>query len=235
MPFLYCERPLSQPTPPQTPQRPRLIQVLAYTVVLSCVLGVIQSSITGISAAPTLSKLVHSEDLDVVGIGGSLGYFGSGPGHYDTANEPRRGLVLGRRHAKIEVETTADNILNGVISTTLLVEKVTGDQSLPASPTFTPPGDQKETKALDAPATQTVIGQITKDQAPSSTAGPSGLLTEPSVSKNLGSQSPDTSLALQSSPSATREIAQETTTKNANNDQSIGKWETSSSILSLLV
>lgn len=222
MPFPHCEKPLPRPTPSRTSQRPRVIQVLAYTVVLSCVLGVIQSSITGVSAAPALPKLVHSEDLDAVGIGGSLGYFRSGPGLSDTVNEPRRGLALGRRHAKIEAETTADNILNGVIPITPLVEKVTGDQSLPAPPTFTPPGDQKETKVLDAPATQTVIGKPTKDQAPS-TAEPTGLSTESSASKNLESQSPDTSLALQPSSSATREIVQEPTTKNLNNDQSASK------------
>lgn len=201
-------------------------------------LGVIQSSITGVSAAPALSKLVHSEDLDVVGIGGSLRYFESGPELYDTVDGPRRGLALGRRHAKTEAEIVVDNILSGVVPTIPLVEKVTGNQSLPASPTFTSPGDQKETKALETPATQTVIGQITKEtknQIPSSTAEPTGLSTESSVSKNLESQSPDTSLALKSSRSATREISQEPTTKNVNNDQSTSKQETSPLILSLPV
>lgn len=219
MPFPHYERlsPRSTATVNNTIslRRSHMTRVLAYTVALSCVLGVLQSSITGVSAAPALSGLVRSEGLDVVGIGGSLRAVDSDSGLFNAAKEPRQGLVFGKRHAKAEAQTAVDNIQNGAEPTTLLAENATRDQSETASPTSTPTRDQKEKKAPEAPAAQSTVetaGGSGDQTIPSTTTGPTGPSTKSPVSEN-----PDASL--QSSPSATQETNQEPT-KNANNSQS---------------
>lgn len=225
MTFSHYKKPISRATADTTPSRTlrtsHIIRLLAYSVVLNCVLGVLQPSIIGVSAAPAPPKPIYPENLEVVDIGGSLRRAERGFALYGTANEPHRGLVLERRRAN----DTVGSVQSSAEPITSLVADITKDQSLPVFPTPTETGDRKETKIPEALTTQSVGGQITKgtgDQSvPSLTTELTGKSTGFSVPNNLESQTPDKSL--QSSPSATEEKAQGPTTENVGGSQPTGK------------
>lgn len=212
-----------QPTSsPRTLRTSRAIRLLAYTVVLGCILGVLQLSVIGVSVTLTLPRLIPSESLKVVGIGGHQHVERSYELH-NTAGRQHQGGLLRRRHVIRNTQNgpgargikasfnDTQIIQTSSKSATPLATEIIGDQSQPTSVTVTLTENAKTSEKAETTTNQSIVEQTSDREESQITATPS---TEPTgqntdLSKSVESQAPNTSL--QSGSSTAEVVVQEPT------------------------